>query len=65
MSRAHIHTTSTGLQIGGHYIPRPPALSSDEERLQKALIEKRNRDADILVVVVSIACIAALILILK
>lgn len=31
-------TTRTGLQIGVAYIPKPPAMSADQERMQKAFL---------------------------
>lgn len=43
MSRANIYTTRTGIQIGAHYIPPAPReLGSEAERLQTALLKKRQ-----------------------
>ena len=59
MNRAHIVTTRTGLQIGGHYIP--PAVQPDpyDAEIQRLLLaRKRNERADR---VTSVACFVALL----
>lgn len=58
MSRANIHTTSTGIQIGGHYIPPARPMTKDGETLQRALLAKqRDRRAD---TITTLACLLAL-----
>lgn len=64
MSRANIITTSTGLQIGGHYISPPASMTADEETLQRALISKR-RNPDYITTSACLLALVALVVILK
>lgn len=38
MNRSNLVTTRTGLTIGGHYVPPPPAQSRDADAIQAALL---------------------------
>ena len=64
MNRSNIITTRTGIQIGGHYIPPAPQPEADAERIQRAYIEKPNKQSDMLTSAASLAAIAALAVIL-
>jgi len=52
------------VQIGSRFTPKPPTMSADEERIQKALLGVKKSWADTALVVVSLIAFAALLMIM-
>lgn len=56
--------TSTGVLIGGAYVPPPSPMSADAETVQTILLKEADRKADRLVVRTCLLALVSLIVIL-
>lgn len=56
--------TSTGVLIGGAYVPPPAPMSADAETVQSLLLQEADRKADRVVVRTCLLALVSLIVIL-